>query len=201
VYFDGDRVHLSSTDAAKLSFGLYPDLEHEAAGFRRSGSEGIFKEYTAAVEPVHIEADVRKVREAGKAPAVKMGPEVAMAPEESAFEGSARWSIHVPDVKSAAVRQVLLRIAYEGDVARIYAGGRLITDDFYHGAAWEIGLEDISAADLKQGLDLQILPLRADAPIYLAGEAKPSIPAAGQIVRLTEVRVLPVYQATADLRP
>jgi hypothetical protein len=129
-----------------------------------------------------------------------MGKEVAKAPDESAFDGAARWSIQVPDLKSAAVGQVLLRIAYQGDVARIYAGGHLITDDFYHGAPWEIGLRDIPPADLKKGLDLQILPLRADAPIYLASEAKPSIPGSGQIVRVTDVRVLPEYHVVADLR-
>lgn len=124
-----------------------------------------------------------------------------MAPEEAAFEGAARWSIRVPDVKSAAVGEVLLRIAYQGDVARIYAGGRLLTDDFYHGAPWEIGLRSIPAADLKQGLELQILPLRADAPIYLAGGVKPAIPAGGQVAQVTDVRVAPEYRAVADLRP
>jgi hypothetical protein len=96
---------------------------------------------------------------------------------------------------------VFLRIAYQGDIARIHAGGRLITDDFYHGAPWEIGLQDISAADLKEGLDLQILPLRADAPIYLAGEARPAIPPKEQIVRLTDVRAVPEYRVVAVLRP
>ncbi len=201
VYFDMDRIHLSSTDPSKLSFGLYPDLEHEAAGFHRSPSQGIFESYTTGIEPVHVAADVRQVKEAGVTAPVKMGQDVALAPEESAFDSAARWSIHVPDVKSPVVRQVLLRIGYQGDVARIYAGARLITDDFYHGAPWEIGLQDISAADLKKGLDLQILPLRADAPIYLASDAKLSIPATGQTARLTEVRVLPEYQAVAVLRP
>jgi hypothetical protein len=204
VYFEDDRVHLSSTDPSKLSFALYPGLEGKAAGFHRSGfhpsgSDGVFQSYTAAVEPVQIEADIRQVREAGKAAPVKMGTEVAMAPDDAAFDGAARWSIHVPDVKSPAVAQVLLRIVYQGDVARIYAGGRLFTDDFYHGAPWEIGLQDIAAADLKKGLDIQILPMRGDAPIYLASEAKLSIPATGQIARLTGVRVLPVYHAVASL--
>ena len=99
------------------------------------------------------------------------------------------------------MRQVLLRISYQGDIARIYTGGRLITDDFYHGAPWEVGLRDLGAADLKQGLDLQILPLRADAPIYLAGDARPAIPAGGQIARLVEVQVLAEYEAVANLRP
>jgi beta-galactosidase len=204
IYFEDDRVHLSSTDSAKLSFALYPVLEGEAAGFHRSGfhpsgSDGVFQSYTAAVEPVQIEADIRQVRAAGQAAPVKMGKEVAIAPDDAAFDGAARWSIHVSDVKSPAVAQVLLRIVYQGDVARIYAGGRLLTDDFYHGAPWEIGLQDIAAADLKKGLDLQILPMRGDAPIYLASEAKLSIPATGQIARLTGIRLLPVYHAVAAL--
>jgi beta-galactosidase len=78
-------------------------------------------------------------------------------------------------------REPIAAIVYQGDIARIYAGGPLITDDFYHGAPWEIGLEGIPAAGLKQGLDLEILPLRADAPIYLANVAKPSIPPGSQV--------------------
>ena len=96
---------------------------------------------------------------------------------------------------------MLLRISYQGDVARVYAGGRLITDDFYHGAPWEIGLRSIPAADLKQGLELRILPLRQDAPIYLAAAAKPAIPAGGQVAQVMDVRVLPEYRAVADLHP
>jgi hypothetical protein len=201
VYFDGDQIHLSATDAARLSFAVFPSLGREVAGFRPTGDEGIFKGYAAAVEPIHVEAEVRQVQEAGKAAPVRMGKEVAMAPEEAAFERAARWSIRVPDVKSAAVGEVLLRITYLGDVARVYAGGRLITDDFYHGAPWEIGLRNIPAADLKQGLELKILPLRQDAPIYLAPGVKPVIPAGGQVAQVAEVCVLPEYRAVADLRP
>ena len=201
VYFDGDQIHLSSTDAARLNFAVFPSLDREVAGFRRTEDEGIFKGYAGAVEPIHVEAEVRQVQEAGKAAPVRMGKEVAMAPEEAAFDGAARWSIRVPDVKSAAVGEVLLRITYQGDIARIYAGGRLITDDFYHGAPWEIGLRGIPAADLKQGLELKILPLRQDAPIYLATGVKPVIPAGGQVAQVTEVRLLPEYRAVADVRP
>ena len=200
VYFEGDQIHLSATDPARLSFAVYPSLGRAVAGFHNVGSEGIFKSYAATVEPIQVEPEVHQIQEAGKAAPVRIGEEVAMAPEESAFERAARWSIRVPDVKSAAVGEVLLHIAYQGDVARIYAGGRLITDDFYHGAPWEIGLRSIPAADLKQGLELRILPLRADAPIYLASGARPAIPAGGQVAKLAQVRVLPDYRVVADLR-
>jgi hypothetical protein len=201
VYFEADRVHLNSTDPAQLRFGILPDLERDPEGFHGAGSEGVFKSYAATVEPVHAEAEVRAVRKPALAGPVRMGKEVATAPEESAFDGAARWKIRVPDVKSPAVEKLLLRVVYQGDIARIYAGKRLITDDFYHGAPWEIGLEDIAAADLKQGLELEILPLRGDAPIYLASAAKPSIPSGGQVARVAEVRVMPVYQAIAAIHP
>jgi beta-galactosidase len=201
VYFEGDRVHLNSTDPAKVNLAIFPDSGHAPEGFRRTGAEGIFARYSASVTPVEARAEVRLIHEPATAGPVRMGKEVAMAPEESAFEGAARWTIHVPDVKSPAIRQVLLRIAYQGDIARIYAGNRLITDDFYHGSPWEIGLEGIPAGDLKQGLELEILPLRADAPIYLANEARPSIPPGGQVARISEVRLMPVYQAVAAVHP
>jgi hypothetical protein len=98
------------------------------------------------------------------------------------------------------VGEVLLRIDYRGDIARIYAAGRLITDDFYHGTPWEIGLRGIPAADLEKGLALEILPLRQDAPIYLAAGARPTIPPDGQVASLRGVRVLPVYQAVATIQ-
>jgi hypothetical protein len=201
VYFEGNSVHLNSSDPAKLRLALFPDSEHGPEGVHRSGMEGIFASYSVAVAPVDSKANVQLVREAASSGPVRMGKEVALAPEESAFEGAARWKIHVPDVSSPVVRQVLLRITYQGDIARIYAGNRLITDDFYHGAPWEIGLEDIPAADLKQGLRLEILPLRSDAPIYLASEAKPSIAQGSQVARLSEARLIPVYRAVAAVRP
>jgi hypothetical protein len=202
VYFDGDRIHLGATDTSRLAFAVFPAIHREIAGFHRTAPDGIFPEgYAAAVDPVQVEAEVRQVQEAGKAAPVKLGEEVAMAPAEEAFERAARWTVRVPEVKSAAVGEVFLRIAYQGDVARLYAGNRLITDDFYHGAPWEIGLRNVPSADLERGLELKILPLRADAPIYIGAGARPAIPDGGQMVKLSGVQVVPEYRAVADLRP
>jgi len=201
VYFDGNRVNLNSTDPVRLNFGVYPGLDRDIAGFHSAAAQGVFKSYAASVDPVRLDAEVRQVREAGPAAPVRLGKEVATAPEESAFEAAARWSIQVPVVKSPFVKQVLVRIDYQGDIARLYAGGMLVTDDFFHGTAWEIGLRDIPVADLKQGLELRVLPLRADAPIYLAPGVRPALPKGGQTARLTDARLLPVYQVSAELQP
>jgi hypothetical protein len=199
LYFDGDRIYLDSADPAGLAFGVYPGLDGKATGFSQLGREGIFERYATSVTPVTAAVVVRQLAEAGLVAPVKVGQEVAMAPPESAFKSAARWSIHVPDVKSPAVGEILLRIAYQGDVARLYAGDRLVTDDFYHGSPWEIGLSDISAADIKKGLILEILPLRRDAPIYLSAGARDALPPGGQVAKLGKVQGLPRYRAVAEL--
>src|SRR6185436_4409540 len=105
-----------------------------------SGRDGIFERYTARVRPVAFEPKVEKRADAHKTKPVKMGKEVAIAPVDADFDRAARWSIRIPEIQSSEVSDVLLRIRYQGDVARLYAGNRLITDDFYKGTPWEIGL-------------------------------------------------------------
>ena len=199
LFFEGDRIHLGTTDPAAMEFGVFPGLERNVAGFRRLGPEGIFERYAASVNPVAVRPVVRQLAEAGPAAPVGMGKEVALAPAESSFASAARWSIRVPEVKSGDVGELFLRIAYQGDVARIYAGSHLVTDDFYHGVPWEIGLRRMPAADLERGLELQILPLRGDAPIYI-GTAVPAIPRQGQVAKLVTLQAFPEYRAVADVR-
>jgi hypothetical protein len=201
LYFEADRIHLGSTDDAALAFGVFPNLDRSLSGFSHVGKDGIFERYAASVKRVAMEPVVRQLAEAGRAAPVRMGKEVAMAPEEAAFDAAARWSIRVPEAQSSAVGEIFLRIVYQGDVARLNAGDRLIADDFYHGAPWEIGLRNIPAAGLQQGLELKILPLRADAPIYLGAGVRPAIPEGGQVAKLTGVQLVPEYRAVADLRP
>ena len=61
---------------------------------------------------------------------------------------------------------------YTGDVIRAYLGDQLLTDDFYHARAFEIGLRRYGAGVYRDGIVLQILPLREDAPIYLTDRSK-----------------------------
>ena len=227
LYFEADRINLGATDPAFLTFGVFPGLDRNAPDFRHAGEDGIFQRYSTSVEPIRAEPVIRQLAQAGHVSPVRMGKEVAMAPAEADFRNAARWSIRIPENKSDSTTQEFLRITYQGDVARLYAGDRLITDDFYHGAPWEIGLWRISTADLNRGLQLQILPLRQDAPIYLAAGAWPAVSSAqnasanraseldpriaqfqsgpvagdGQTARLIDVKVVPYYRAWADLRP
>jgi hypothetical protein len=197
MFFDGDQIHLTSSDPALLTFGVFPPDETKPSGFSPAGRDGIFERYTAAIHPVQVEPVIHQIAEAGQAPPVRMGKEVAMAPTEADFQTAARWSIGVTKPRAEGVEDLLLHIDYQGDIARFYLGDQLITDDFYHGAPWEIGLRNIPNG--QNGFELKILPLRQDAPIYLAEGARPAIPKGGQVARLVKVRAIPQYHVVADL--
>ena len=156
LWFEGNQIHARSRDAAGLRVGIFPAPESPVQGFVPDGQDGVFRQYCARVQPEVVAAEVRQVRE-GTADPVKMGAETAIMPPDAAFAHAAVWKIHVPQVD-----HTLISLDYVGDIARVYAARRLVTDDFYHGAPLEIGLWRTGP-----DLELQVLPLRGDAPIYL----------------------------------
>ena len=87
----------------------------------------------------------------------------------------------------------ILRLHYVGDVARVMLNGKFITDDFYNGRPFDIGLRRHAPEILNRRLQVVILPLQKDAPIYLAKEAKPDFGDSESIVKLEQVEIVPRY--------
>ena len=107
-----------------------------------------------------------KVAEAGPLRQINMGPSrVAEQPTDDDFAQAARYRIDLPTEREGR----LLAIDYRGDVARLYANGRLIDDNFYNGRPFLYGLWRVPAE--CQTLELRILPLQPKAPIYYPREA------------------------------
>jgi len=200
LYFDQDRVHLLATDSSQLRAELFPAFGHDPGGFVLNGVDGIFKIYGTHVQPIPVIVRVEKVQDEGADPPLKMGKDVVMVPDDSAFDTAASWAIHVPPLKSSATSNVFLQIAYEGDVARLYADGKLLTDNFYNGTTWLVGLDGIPQQAWDR-LELKILPLHDDAPIYLPENARPPGSPSGQIAKLKNVQIIPQYEVVMDLKP
>lgn len=88
---------------------------------------------------------------------------VAEEPVDADFEQAAIYRIDVPSEKG------LLSIKYQGDCARLYADGKLLADNFYNGREFLYGLWRLPQG-VKQ-LELRILPMQADEPVYFPREA------------------------------
>jgi beta-galactosidase len=198
VYFERDVIHLRASDPAKLQVSVFPPMKSAPAGLRATGSEGVLARYEASPRPapMQLAAKVEDEAQADDPPPLKIGNDVPLMPEESTWEKAARWKIQVPELGTQ--NGVMLNIRYAGDMARIYVGGKLFDDNFYNGTAWQIGLWRIPSQELSRGIELKILPLRQDSPIYLPDGARPTAFKDGQAVRLEGVDLAPGYEIKVD---
>ena len=109
----------------------------------------------------------KKVKEAGALRTITIGVnKAAEEPTDADFEQAAVYTIDLPEVSGEGR---LLNIAYRGDVARLYADGKLIDDNFYNGRPFQYALWRLPK-ECKQ-LELRILPLQKDMPVYFPREA------------------------------
>ena len=110
-----------------------------------------------------------KVKEAGALRTVNKGrAKVAEAPGEQDWEQAAVYKIALDDAVSQDARH-LLNIEYQGDCARLYADGKLVADNFQYGRPFLYGLWRLPVG-VKE-LELRILPMQSDMPVYLPREA------------------------------
>ena len=119
---------------------------------------------------------------------VAMGSQkVAAAPVDKDFENAAVWEI--TDLKSLqSSSDLYLQINYCGDVARVYADGQLVEDNYWNGKPMLVRVSDL----IGKRVELRILPLGKDFPIYLQREQRALLDAApnGQLISLDSIKVI-----------
>lgn len=198
LIIDRDTLRLTSPDRSQLNVGIHPPppsvfVQGESI---RGKPDGVFTRYsTTKPRRTRFKAKVEAIQSAGPARETPMGKSrrpVAAAPEDTDFERAAVWRIKLPNHLDLTLDPIL-RLHYVGDVARVTLNGELLTDDFYNGKAFDIGLRRYAPEILEGDLQVSILPLRKDAPIYMAEEAKPVFGENESIVELKAVEIVPHY--------
>ena len=195
LLFDGDKLRLVANKPDYLNVEMFPApaalmLESNKLGLVR---DGIFTRFNLPVLRLKtFKAEVEQLKPAGKLRAIPMSKgksTIALAPDDADFSEAALWQIKLPE-KLDFSHDPVLRIYYVGDVARVTLNGKLIQDDFYNGNYFDVGLKRFGK-ELEGGeLRLAILPLRKDAPVYLAKEAVPNFIKAESKVELKRVEVI-----------
>ena len=113
-----------------------------------------------------------KLQQCGALRPVLKGPaKVAEAPTDEDFRQAAVYEIPLPE-RLECDSLPLLDIAYQGDCARLYADSLLLADNFYNGRHFQYGLWRLPQGVRK--LQLRILPLQPNPPVYLPREADKS---------------------------
>lgn len=198
--FDGKSLRLSGDREGDLALSVFPAPgEIEVEGRKLvSTADGIFRRYKWLAPRIPSQSViVEKVRAAGPPRTIPMSKgrtAVAVGPTESDFTNAAVWRIKLPAGINLA-HDPLLRIQYAGDVARVTLDGKLLTDNFYNGNVFELGLRRHAPEIFKGDLRLLVLPLRKDAPIYMPKEAWPDFGNSDSAVRLHSVKLVNHYEA------
>lgn len=137
------------------------------AARRRGGGRGVEKDgkvdrlldgrALAVRRPTVVECrcfsitDLTLLKPAGIPPPVAIGPNgVTMMPEESAWDAAAEYEVPF------RVGDTMLEIAYDGDMARLYADGKLVQDDFWKGLPIRYALRRLPKG--TKHLVLKVLP-------------------------------------------
>ena len=137
------------------------------------------------VPGTHVEASLAK-ETAGLRELRYVPQGVVAQPRPEEFDQAAVWNLQVEGVKDAA--NAILEINYHGDVARLYADGRLVIDNFWNGRPMLVRVRDIQGKKLQ----LKVLPLGKEYPIYLQPDQRAELAAApgDWLLSLDSVRVL-----------
>ena len=147
AYKIGSTLHFARHDGAIL----YPDAEGR-----------IMEEYWQRERDVTTIASLTAT--AGKPRQVAMGRQkVAAMPTDDDFGSAQTYRLDVAPLVTTEADDLYLDISYAGDCARVYADGRLVADNFWNGKSMLVRLSDL----VGKSVELRILPLTKDAPIYL----------------------------------
>lgn len=192
-----DRVSLVSHGEPRLSMALFP-APHAVAGLpagSTSRADGLFTRWEAKLPARSVPVALAPLRPARDVPPLARGgvADATLMPYPETWSSAAAWTITLPPHALDGLPDATLVIRWTGDMSRLFAGTTLLDDRFYDGRAWRVKLSRF-AASLDRPLTLSVLPIRADAPIYLDQTAKRTIGPTAQVARLDSVRFEPDYQ-------
>lgn len=202
VWEEPGGLALRSVGNPDFHLAMYPALTSAPQGslpVRASPHDGIFQVYSMQAQPYAADAGPELLRAAQAVPPIAKGGQAngALQPVPEAWGAAATWQLKyiAPDLPKGDLDDILIEPDFVGDIGRIFAGEQMIDDWYYGGGAWQFGLRSLPDSLRHQPLSIAVLPLRADAPIYLPSNKKPSFEGKVQVAELRGVRVTPVYRA------
>ena len=195
ITINGKKIVVISEEKAKSAFVIDGEMRYaQHGGILYKTQDGIVEECWQSIGT--IEASKQKEHDGLRE--VKLGTQkVAEQPYEADFGKAAVWSIDCNSLKDAENKNNLfLKISYKGDCARIYADGVLAEDNFWNGKPMLVRVSDIAG----KRIELKILPLGKNYPIYLQSAQKKELEAAKDGVLLSLDGIELIERSTALLK-
>jgi beta-galactosidase len=191
------RLQLRGLATQPLQAAIFPALTKPAAAGLQVRQDGLLQRLALPATTAEPALQTRQTRAARTAPPIRIGghANAAVQPIPEAFAAAASWSLKLP-AQLPAAEDVLLELDIVGDIGRVFSGTTMLDDWYYNGQSWQMGLKQWG---LKPGAELKltVLPLRADAPIYIDAAHRPKFSEGQtQVAELRSARLLPVRRVS-----
>jgi hypothetical protein len=198
AWFEKGRLVLRTTGQPVFRAAVFPPLStplKASAAVAAAGRDGLFQVLQATLPARSISVSATLLRAAQPVPPVRIGgaAHAALQPDPETFGRSAAWQLALGPIPPGGIDEALLEIDFVGDVARLFDGTRMLDDWYYNGQRWQFSLRNL-APHTTGPLTLTVLPLRADAPVYLPKEHRPDFGGQPQVAALRSVKVVPQYR-------
>ena len=193
VYSDGRLMTLRALAQPDFHFSVWPSLPSTHGSSLRiepQPDDGIFKTYRALGTPRTVLASLTPEKSVTPKPVSLSDP--ATVPTEEEVDAAPRWQVRLPTDAFVGVSDLFLKVEYQGDIARLSAAGHLLTDDFYTGMPWCIGLKRFRREVESGDLEIAIVPWRDRSQVILDDIAVNKV--RDNSPHLLKITVLPEYQ-------
>ena len=185
----GLEIVLLTSDEAMRAFKIDDKLyfAKKAGNIMYKDGEKIVEEEWKVTKKLGSK-NIKKVKDAAAPRIVPMGTQkVAAMPTNEDFEKAAVWNLNIKGLPTGS--DAFLKIDYAGDCARVYADGKLVMDNFWNGKPMLVRMSDLAG----KNVELRILPLRKDAPIYLQKTQKALLDNSKEsLLKLEDISILSV---------
>ena len=204
ILFNGKNIRLHSTLSPDQHLALYPTL---AIAGQSDTHDGQWSIYATHQPEQHLKLAITLTHTAAPIAAMQMGPyfdwrqtKVPLAPPDSAFADASSWQLTFTNPPAQGLSNVLLKLDYVGDSARLYSSSTLLDDNFFNGQPWEIGIDRFIPSGEPATLKLEILPMPAVAPIYLDDKARKELSTSRDLPKLIHASLITEYESTLRLQ-
>jgi len=191
-----NQIRVETLGGEAPQFAVFPPLPGVRLGDRgiRGHKHGVFAEYPLPKRAVPME----RIEALPVKAAVLHSTNAPNAMDELVWTNAAVWGITLP----AAWRQrdTFLRLHFVGDVARLYAGGKLLADKFYNGQPFDFALWRIPPEQLD-ALELHVMPLHPKSAARLPAYMRFSPPLSAPRADLEKASLLQRQQLSIEFKP
>ena len=204
VYSNGSQIILRQIGNSHFNAAFFPAGKFTAKT-GEGKQEGLFQYLDLHVPERKVALQLVQTRAVGIAPAPVMGPKapwrhcaVVLAPDDSNFSQAGEWKVVLPQGALKGLSDLYLKVHYQGDEARLLKDDRLLTDNFFNGTEWQIGMKRFLSGTGSRTFSLQVLPLSQRAPIFFEPGNLPKFGKDSQVGALDSIEAVPEYEV--DLR-